>query len=321
MLRVHNTFLRETADNGVASAGGAVFICAFLSVAVYATPTTSAQPPSNFANRGAVETLQRNARWKPPRKGGYEDSDKHDAELDALLGKNAAVAKAYVRQGKQLLAGCESEQAIDIFNKAIQLCPNYGVAFYCRGQAYADLKKLDEALKDFKKSSNLDHQCAYHAMIMSWQLNMSRKNYAQAVKDLDFLISLKAPMDDISVYTKRGYAFLEMGNAEEALANAHKALEHDPKGTRGWLLSARALNQLNRLPESADAYCRAIKENRLAKTEDRLRTPSEDPVRLLRERVKVYEKLGKTALAAADRNTIKQMENADFNDAFFRSGK
>lgn len=50
----------------------------------------------------------------------------------------------------------QHEQAIQDFDKAIAINPNFGVVYVCRGDAYSSLKQYEKALKDFDKAIELD---------------------------------------------------------------------------------------------------------------------------------------------------------------------
>ncbi|HID19571.1 MAG TPA: tetratricopeptide repeat protein, partial [Methanophagales archaeon] len=55
----------------------------------------------------------------------------------------------------------EYEKAIECFNKAIELDPNYARAYYNRGNAYYYLKQYERAIEDYNKTLELDPNYAY----------------------------------------------------------------------------------------------------------------------------------------------------------------
>ena len=51
--------------------------------------------------------------------------------------------------------------AIDDYNKAIELYPNYAIAYYNRGGAKYDLKDYAGAIADYNKAIELDSKCKH----------------------------------------------------------------------------------------------------------------------------------------------------------------
>ncbi len=54
-------------------------------------------------------------------------------------------------QGMDLLAENKMEEALDFYQKALQLDPNYDEALHALAMAYANLDRLDEAIEVGKK--------------------------------------------------------------------------------------------------------------------------------------------------------------------------
>jgi len=80
------------------------------------------------------------------------------------------------------------DRAIEDFNKAIALDPNYAKAYTNRGIAYADKGQHDRAIEDYNKAIALD------------------PNYAEA-------------------YTNRGVAYYLKGNMGRAISDFQKACD------------------------------------------------------------------------------------------------
>ncbi len=64
-------------------------------------------------------------------------------------------ALTYYRQGAKYYAREEWELALDNFNKAIELNPNYVNAYIYRGLIYGKLEQRDLSLADYNKSHRL----------------------------------------------------------------------------------------------------------------------------------------------------------------------
>jgi tetratricopeptide (TPR) repeat protein len=97
-------------------------------------------------------------------------------------------------------------------------------AYYNRGLAYADKKQYDKAIEDYNRAIELDPQyaSAYRSRGSAYRI---KKDYNEAVTDYDKAIELNP---SASVYNGRGFTFLEWGKYTEAEKDIRKALELDP---------------------------------------------------------------------------------------------
>jgi tetratricopeptide (TPR) repeat protein len=113
------------------------------------------------------------------------------------------------------------EEAIAEFDKAIDLDPDYAMAYYNRGLTYHKLEKHDQAIADYGKAIELDpgySEAHYNRGHAFFELD----EYGLAIADFDKAISLDP--DDAEAYVNRGSAYAKLGERDQAIADYEKAL-------------------------------------------------------------------------------------------------
>jgi len=61
-----------------------------------------------------------------------------------------------VNKGDEALQEKDFEKALEVYNKAIEIAPEYALAYFGRGRLFQAQGKLEDAAKDFEKSVELD---------------------------------------------------------------------------------------------------------------------------------------------------------------------
>ena len=113
------------------------------------------------------------------------------------------------------------DEALAAYNKAIELDPNYAVAWNSKGGLLFNLVRYDEALVAFKKVNELD------------------PNYADG-------------------WENTGAAFSNLGRYEEAIVAFNKAIELDPNNVYKWNEKGLTLVKLGRYDEAIVAYNKVL---------------------------------------------------------------
>ena len=113
-------------------------------------------------------------------------------------------AQPYLEQGVAYIQSGQLKEAIDEFNKAIDLDPSIAIAYLYRGIAYAGQDRLDEALADYTRAIDLNP-------------------------------------DDPAPYLYRGSIFLQQGAVDAAIADFTKAIELDPDNALAYYLRGNIL--------------------------------------------------------------------------------
>ena len=107
-------------------------------------------------------------------------------------------ALEYIANGSKLVGDEEYEQAIEEFDKAIEVCPDSISAHRERGEAYYRMEEYGQAIADYTKAISLFPESG-------------RKHDSYA-----------------DVHFKRGNAYYRTGEYNEAIADYTKTIEIDP---------------------------------------------------------------------------------------------
>jgi tetratricopeptide (TPR) repeat protein len=93
-----------------------------------------------------------------------------------------------------------------------------------RGVAYLNLRELDEALEDFEAAIELEPEYA-EAYANRGRIRLDREDYELAIEDLDRAIEIAESLTE--AYGNRGLAYQYLGDDEQALADFTQAIEID----------------------------------------------------------------------------------------------
>ena len=98
-------------------------------------------------------------------------------------GGTAKDAKAYIDQGVNLIKKGQYNEAIVSLDQAIQIDPDYALAYNYRGLAYFRTKSFDKALTDFDKAIQLNPSLAvaYNNRAYAY---FQKKDYEKAEENL-----------------------------------------------------------------------------------------------------------------------------------------
>ncbi|NJN86577.1 MAG: tetratricopeptide repeat protein [Leptolyngbyaceae cyanobacterium SL_7_1] len=128
------------------------------------------------------------------------------------------------------------EEALQDFNRAIELDPEYAWAIAHRGVTYRVIKRYDEALRDLNCAIELDPKYDW-AIANRGETYRLMKRYEEALQDFDRAIELNPELD--WAIGSRGQTYLLIGRYQEALIDFSRAIELDPKDD--WWLYDRAI--------------------------------------------------------------------------------
>jgi tetratricopeptide (TPR) repeat protein len=136
------------------------------------------------------------------------------------------LAIAYNNRGVAYRLKTEYDKAIDDFNEAIKLRPNYPNALNNRAVAYRNKGDLDHALADYDQAIALkpDYLAAYYNRGLALD---DKGEYQRAVAD--FTLVLQADPNNPLVLFRRSQALLKKGDIEAAKADmaAARAIRPD----------------------------------------------------------------------------------------------
>jgi tetratricopeptide (TPR) repeat protein len=160
---------------------------------------------------------------------------KNEGDLDgALVGYNKAIelnpdfAIAYSNRGLVKKTKGDLDGALADFNKAIELKPDSATAYNNRGELKRSKKDLDGALVDYNKAIELKPDSAIYYCNRSLA-KIAKREFESALADCNRAIELKP--DFANAYNNRGMAKQVKGDLDGALDDYNKATELNPDFT------------------------------------------------------------------------------------------
>ena len=143
----------------------------------------------------------------------------------------------YNNRGNALMDLGQPDEAVKDFDRAIALSPNYGPAYNNRGNARVALGQSNLAFQDFRKAVELMPQSAV-PFNGRGTAHEQLKRYHAAVRDLTRAITLNPKYS--AAYRHRAEAYLELGMYREAVADATQVFTLEPDLVDPDLLLLRA---------------------------------------------------------------------------------
>jgi Flp pilus assembly protein TadD len=113
------------------------------------------------------------------------------------------------------------QRAIEDFNEAIRLQPNYAKFYNIRGGAYYNLGQYQHAIEDFNEAIRLQPNYAYPYYNRGLVYSKDLGQYQRAIEDFNEAVRLKP--DYVDAYYNRGVAYLSHGKKELGCSDAQKA--------------------------------------------------------------------------------------------------
>ncbi|MCP4349388.1 MAG: tetratricopeptide repeat protein [Desulfobacterales bacterium] len=191
-----------------------------------------------------LENIDRNTRDLPPEKKKKikRQYQKAYRELDAVEWDEKAAE--LFKNGKFT----NPKKALFYINKAIELDPNWAVAYSHRGIAYASLGNYHRAIKELTKAIELDPNYTKARSNRGGYL-IKIKKYDSAIKDLTNAINIDPTY--AKSYTNRGAAYAKLGIFKLAINDLLEAINLEPD-------SAKAYTNLGYLYVKTKKYRKAI---------------------------------------------------------------
>jgi len=166
------------------------------------------------------------------------------------LGLFRKSAKSWVNKGLAQAAKGEYEEALDSFDKALEMDPNLAEALYNKGCGLYCLGKSEEALIYFDKAveTNPDEDKAWYDKGTCLD---SLRRYQEAITCYDRAIDIDSRY--VKAFNNKGAALKKLGRYEEALDNFQKAV--DIANFREALYNkGTTLQELGRHSEAVDTF-------------------------------------------------------------------
>ena len=164
-------------------------------------------------------------------------------------------AEAYNNMGITLKDQGKLEEAIEAYNKALAIKPDYAEAYNNMGNALKEQGKLEEAIEAYNKALAIkpDYAEAYYNMGYALQ---EQGKLEEAIEAYNKALAIKP--DYAEAYNNMGNALQEQGKLEEAIEAYNKALAIKPDYAEAYNNMGVTLQEQGKLEEAIEAYNKAL---------------------------------------------------------------
>ncbi|MEH1819769.1 MAG: tetratricopeptide repeat protein [Nostoc sp.] len=159
-------------------------------------------------------------------------------------------------QGKTLDKLKKYKEALVAYDKAIQLKPDYLDAWVGRGFVLGNLQRYQEAIASFDKALELNNNNS-EVWNAKGDAFSNLNQYDQAIKSYEKAIELKP--DNYEAWYKKGLALQNSKRYEEAIAALEKVVELKPDYEQAWYNLGNNRVRMQRYQDAFTAYDKAVK--------------------------------------------------------------
>jgi tetratricopeptide (TPR) repeat protein len=153
----------------------------------------------------------------------------------------------------------EYDKALQAYDNAIQLNPEYAEAWANKGVALYNISEYSEAIQAFNKSISIDPNKAW-VWYASGSAYYKLGQYEMAINAYDEAINLnqKENREDANIWADKGYALYNIDKYPEALQAFNKSISIDPNKAWVWNAKGETYASLGYTNEALAAYDMAI---------------------------------------------------------------
>jgi len=188
--------------------------------------------------------------------------DDKDRIKDAVNHYNEAIfikpdyANAYCNRGLAYAKLNKHQLAIEDYSKFISLNRNFANVYYNRGLAYAKLNKHQLAIEDYSQFISLNKNFAI-VFNKRGDAYYELGRYQKAIEDYDTAIRVKP--DYLAAYSKRGDAYYKLGRYRKAIEDYSAAIRLKPDYLAAYNNRGNAYSELGRQQKAIENYKTAIR--------------------------------------------------------------
>jgi serine/threonine protein kinase/tetratricopeptide (TPR) repeat protein len=185
---------------------------------------------------------------------------KYDTPLEEATTNSLEALKAF-SLGETITDSKGSAEAIPFFKRAIELDPNFVMAYFELGQAYGNLREDALSSQNFQKAFELRNrvseyeklavEAAYYGGVIG-DLEKSRQSYE--------LLAQIYPRDGLAI-NQLGFTYSALGQYDKALPQMREQLRLYPESPISYSAFAIVCLRLNRLEDARAALAEATKRN------------------------------------------------------------
>lgn len=167
-------------------------------------------------------------------------------------------ASDYSKQGYGFFFESRYEDAIALYDKALEMDPDLYEASLGKAATLLVLQQYDDALVSYDRALAL-REDSFEAWFGKGAVLRKLERYEEAIATYDRAISIKA--DSPLVYYNKGLSLLDMDDYESSLEAFHQAIQLKPDFQKAWVHKSLALRKTQRYAEADAACLKAIQLN------------------------------------------------------------
>jgi len=200
--------------------------------------------------------------WEMVNKGSaLENLGKHQEAIecyDKALEINPRLAEAWNNKGLALDNLGKYEEAIDCYDKTLKINPRFAEAWNNKGNALGILGKFQEAIACYDRVLEINPRYADAWSNKGAALGILGK-LQEAIDCFDRALEINPR--DAKTWSNKGNALINLGKPQEAIACYDSALEINPRYAKAWVNKGIALIKLGKYEETIDCFDRALEIN------------------------------------------------------------
>ena len=177
---------------------------------------------------------------------------------DKAININPDYANAWNNKGIVLLALGKKEKALECYKRAIEINPNYANAWNNKGFVLNDLGKKKEALKCYEKATDINPNNVDIWNNMGISLTELCEN-EEALECYEKATNIDS--NDVDIWNNKGNVLDDLGRKKEALKCYDHAIEINPNYANAWNNKGVVLESLEKREEALQYYIEAIRLN------------------------------------------------------------
>ncbi len=167
-------------------------------------------------------------------------------------------ADAWYREGDDLSEHGKYKEALEAYEKAIELKPEYAEAWASKGTVLSWLKRYEEALKAYEKAIELNLEYA-EAWIGKGVVLIELEKYKKAMKALKKAIELDPK--NVDAHINLGELFFNLGNLKGSSKKVQVSLDIDENNVLALNLQGRINIEKKDYYSAAESFEKAISLN------------------------------------------------------------
>jgi serine/threonine-protein kinase len=134
----------------------------------------------------------------------------------------------YFKNGNAKYSLKDYKGAIEDYQEAIKINPDFADAWYGKAICESILSKYDDALTDFNKAAELDPSNKDIIFNRAYYVKQKTGDYEGAIEDYNYYINRFKENDDAFLYNNMGFCKYKLSDFEAAMSDINKSLEFNP---------------------------------------------------------------------------------------------